>query len=63
MYNKVHLKRLIREPQSVVLTHSNIISMGCFGIISCEPGFLTIEQIESVRKVFARHLKPINGKY
>jgi large subunit ribosomal protein L16 len=63
MCKKIYLCRLFRKPGSTTLDHNLLINLGEFGIISREPGLLTIEQQESIRKLLSRRLKPINGRY
>ena len=63
MRKKIHLRRLLRNPGSTTLEQSSLLNLGEFGIISREPGLLTLEQKESIRKLLSRRLKPLNGRY
>ena len=63
MPKKIHLRRLLRNPGTTSLDQNHLLNLGEFGIISREPGLLTLEQRESIRKLLSRRLKPINGRY
>ena len=63
MRKKIHLRRLLRNPGTTTLAQSHLLNLGEFGIVSREPGLLTLEQQESIRKLLSRRLKPVNGRY
>lgn len=60
---KVHLRRLLRNPSNKSFTHNTPLSLGEFGIVSLEPGLLTLNQKEAIRKLLSRRLKPLGGRY
>ena len=60
---KIYLRRLLRVRPSATSEVYNQLSLGDFGIISMEPGLLSRNQREAIRKILARRLKPINGRY
>lgn len=60
---KVYLRRLLRTQPSRTMNIGYSLPLGDFGIVSSESGFLSRNQRESVRKLLARRLKPVNGKY
>jgi ribosomal protein L16/L10AE len=63
MQQKLHLRRLLRDSNFMVLENAQRFNLGRFGIVSCEPGFITIEQRESIRKLLSRRLKPLDGQF
>ena len=60
---KIFLRRLLRNRPSAKSSAYGVLSLGDFGVISAEPGLLTRNQRESIRKVLARRLKPVGGRY
>ena len=60
---KIFLRRLLRESVSSSLSIYSVLSLGAFGVVSTEAGLITRNQRESIRKVLARRLKPVGGRY
>lgn len=60
---KIFLRRLLRPRASNSSPVYGVLSLGAFGVVSVEAGLLTRNQRESVRKVLARRLKPVGGRY
>lgn len=60
---KIHPRRLLRNRPLCVLGIMSSLSLGEYGIVSGEPGLLTRNQREAIRKLLARRLKPVNGRY
>lgn len=60
---KIFLRRLLRNKPTAVSGLSGSLSLGEYGVVSTESGFLTRNQREAIRKLLARRLKPINGRY
>ena len=60
---KIFLRRLLRKRPAYSLDVLGFLPMGDYGILCLEPGFLTRNQREAIRKVLARKLKPVGGRY
>jgi ribosomal protein L16/L10AE len=60
---KVFLRRLLRNKSALSSSIFSVLSLGAFGVVSAEAGLITNNQRESVRKVLARRLKPVGGRY
>lgn len=63
MRKKIYLRRLLRNMGSHLMCDSFRLKFGEYGVISVESGLITLNQKEAIRKVLARRLKPINGRY
>ena len=60
---KIHMRRLLRNIGVKTMADSNRLKLGEFGIVCTEAGLVTRNQKEAVRKLLARRLKPLNGRY
>jgi ribosomal protein L16/L10AE len=60
---KSFLRRLLRSRASSSSSVYGLLPLGAFGVVSLEAGLLTQNQREAVRKVLARRLKPVGGRY
>lgn len=60
---KIFLRGLLRKRPAHSLGVLGFLPMGDYGMLCLEPGFLTRNQREAIRKVLARKLKPVGGRY
>jgi large subunit ribosomal protein L16 len=63
MRRKVHLRKVLRKPVAASLMSTQVLQLGNFGAIALEPGFLTSNQKEAIRRLLARRLRPLSGRY